>query len=83
MLVPDAPLPCYERGAPTAARIVTALRSAHVPTDHERDVAQQYESEYRVECETAVWGEAENVTELEPELAGAWCSFISCITTVA
>ena len=65
MLAPDAPPPGYDFATPAAARIVAALRSAHVPGDHDGVFAQQYNSGYCVECETAVWGESENITEVE------------------
>ena len=62
MLAPDAPPPCYDCPPPTAACVVAALRSAHVPGNHDGVYVQQHESGYCVECET-VWGESENDTE--------------------
>ena len=65
MLAPDAPPPGYDCATPAAARIVAPLRSEHVPGDHDGVCAQQYNSGHCVECETAVWGGSEIITEVE------------------
>ena len=63
---PHAPPLCYDCATPTAARAVAAHRSAHVSGDRVGVFAQQYDSGYRMERETAVRREPENVTEVEP-----------------
>ena len=65
VLAPDAPPPSYDCATPITARTAAALRSAHVPGDHAGVFAQQCNSGYCVECETAVWGESESITEIE------------------
>ena len=81
VLAPDAPPPGYDCATPAAARIVAALRSTHVPGDHDGVFANSTTA-------GTAWNARQRCgasprTSWRWSVVGVWCSTICCIVTVA